>query len=140
MLALAAVATSTSLVVNPRCALHPCPVCRAEAPQLRHPRLLSCAPENKQEGDQESTVPASSPQMPFVWPSEKVSSAGAGGGGGDIPPVDPRPEQPGGDPGPGTLILLWRDVRDIFEGRAYLTPNCNPDPYPYPYPYRYPYP
>ena len=69
-----------------------CPVCRAEVPQLRHLRLFSCAPENKQEGDQESTVPASSPQMPFVWPSEKVSSAGAGGGGGDIPPVDPRPE------------------------------------------------
>ena len=43
------------------------------------------------------------------------ASAGAGGGGSDIASVD-RPEKPGGDPGPGPILLLWRDFRDCFDG------------------------
>ena len=129
---LAVVSTSAaSLVLNPRCGFQRCcAVCHAEVSELRRIRLYSCAPEDQQEGNQE--VPASS--SPFVCPSEEAMTAGAGIPPVDIPPVDPRPEQPGGDPGPGTLILRWRDVKDHFDGRAYLTPSCNPDPYPYPYP------
>ena len=55
------------------------------------------------------------PTNPLSRFLKEFTSAGAGGGGSDIASVD-RPEKPGGDPGPGPMLLLWRDFTGCFDG------------------------
>ena len=83
---------------------------RSSTAHGRHAVCLEGVGGDHQEGDQEGH-----PKNPLSRFLKEFTSAGAGGGGSDIASVD-RPEKPGGDPGPGPILLLWRDFRDCFDG------------------------
>ena len=83
---------------------------RSSTAHGRHAVCLEGVGGDHQEGDQEGH-----PKNPLSRFLKEFTSAGAGGGGSDIASVD-RPEKPGGDPGPGPMLSLWRDFAGCFDG------------------------
>ena len=83
---------------------------RSSTAHGRHAVCLEGPGVDDQEVDQEGH-----PKNPLSRSLKDFTSAGADGEGSDMASVD-RPEKPGGDPGPGPMLLLWRDFTGCFDG------------------------